>query len=57
MVFTKECNNAKHTSLLGRVEEIEDKYFSIEVLKHGSNRYLRSHIKLKINPSNPIIVE
>ena len=39
------------------MEEIEDKYFSIEVLKNGSNRHLRYNRKPRINPSNPIIVD
>ena len=57
MVFKKECNNAKHARLLGIIKKIEDRYFSIELIKDVENRYLNYHMKLIINPGTPITVD
>ena len=57
MVFTKKCNNAKHTGSLGRIDEIEDKYVLIEVLKYIANRYLFYHRNIIRNTSAPITID
>ena len=57
MVFKKECNNAKHARLLGIIKKIEDRYFSIELIKDVENRYLNYHMKLIINPGTSITVD
>ena len=57
MLFMKECNNNRHTMLLGRIEEIEDKDVSIDVSKIGDNIYLRYHRKKRRNPGTPINVD
>ena len=57
MLITKECNNTKRTSLLGRIKDIKDTSFSVYVLKNEANRYLLYHEKQRINPSTPINVD